>query len=189
MATRVGAVVVHDDASFDGTAETARQWAGRHLDVPVTVVEGGTSVGSSANLLAAFGWATSRGLRIAVTVAADGSSTPELVANVLRPLVHGAADVVLAPVGRRPPAAPPVAVRRIMTTRWNRSTGLHLVDWFSTVRGYRLDRLGVDRLAHLADHPHLEVALVRLAAARRLRVVQPQLTRRRRAAERSTTRG
>ena len=187
LVSRVGAVVVHDDASFDATTEIARRWALRHLDVGVTVVDGDTTGGRSANLLAAFACAAQRGLRIAVTIPADGSSAPELIASVLRPLVHGAADLVLAPAARRPTAPPTLPVRRVLTNRWNRSAGLHLADWFTTVRGYRLDRLGIERVAHLDNHPQIEAALVRVAAHHGLRVLQPARTPRRHESERSST--
>ena len=174
ISRRAGALIVRDDASFDSTADVARRWAARHLDLGALVIEDDTARGQAANTINACRDAAALGLRIAVILPVDASAPPERLGMVLRPLLEGRADVIVAPAPR-PVAHPNAATRRLLAIRWNMATGLRIDDWHNQFRGYRLDRLGIDHLERVAagtDHP---AAVLRMAAARGLRVQQSRL--------------
>ena len=138
------------------------------------MIEDDTARGQVANTINACRDAAALGLRIAVILPVDVAAPPERLGLVLRPLLEGRADVVVAPA-RRAVAHPSAVTRRLLAIRWNMATGLRLDDWHNQFRGYRLDRLGIDHLEQVpagTDHP---AVVLRMAAARGLRVQQARL--------------
>ena len=120
ISRRAGALIVRDDASFDSTADVARRWAARHLDLGALVIEDDTARGQAANTINACRDAA-RGTAHRRDPARRRLRTAERLGMVLRPLLEGRADVIVAPAPR-PVTHPNAATRRPLTIRrtWRR---------------------------------------------------------------------
>jgi glycosyltransferase involved in cell wall biosynthesis len=91
---RIAEVIVLDDASHDDTVQYGQSWAERH-DTPQTLVIRHTkNLGYGGNQKAAYNLAIERGLDIVVLLHGDGQYAPELLPEMVDPLVRGECDAV-----------------------------------------------------------------------------------------------
>ena len=120
-------------------------------DLPLTVVRQPRNLGYGGNQKFGYRWAMEQGLDVVVLLHGDGQYAPELLADMVAPIVAGDAEVVLgsrmlergaARKGGMP--AYKLIGNRILTRFQNAMTGLSLSEWHS---GYRA--FSVAALAHV----------------------------------------
>lgn len=158
VATQVGAILVSDDASADGTVDAALRWAGRHPHVPVEVVRQPRNLGYGGNQKFCYRWATGRGFAHAVMIHGDGQYAPELVLSMVEPLLDGRARVVfgsrmIAPGAARRGGMPRYkwVGNRLLTSFQNAVVGLRLSEWHTGYRAYTLSALAELDLDAMSD--------------------------------------
>jgi glycosyltransferase involved in cell wall biosynthesis len=158
IARSVGAVLVSDDHSGDRTAVIAEEWAKVHPAVPVTVVAQPQNLGYGGNQKFCYRWAITRGFEQAIMVHGDGQYAPELVAEMVRPLLAGGSAAVfgsrmLRPGGARRGGMPAYKYvgNKVLTRLQNLVTGLRLSEWHSGYRAYDLAVVGSMPLDTMSD--------------------------------------
>ena len=143
----VDQILVCDDASADGTHEVGLRYQARG-DLPLSIVRHDRNLGYGGNQKSGYRWAIDHGLDIVVLLHGDGQYAPEVIEDVVAPLVEGRADAVLGSRMLTPGAARAggmplykFAGNRILTTMQNTLVGLDLSEWHSGYRAYRTDAL------------------------------------------------
>ena len=143
----VDQILVCDDASVDGTHEVGLKYQARG-DLPLSVVRHDRNLGYGGNQKSGYRWAIAHGLDIVVLLHGDGQYAPEVIEDVVAPLIDGRADAVLGSRmmtrGAARSGGMPLykfAGNRILTTMQNALVGLNLSEWHSGYRAYRTDAL------------------------------------------------
>src|SRR4029079_8049743 len=91
---RITEVIILDDASHDDTVIYGQTWAQRH-DTPKTIVIRHTkNLGYGGNQKAAYAVAIEHGLDIVVLLHGDGQYAPEMLPEMVAPLIDGRAEAV-----------------------------------------------------------------------------------------------
>lgn len=145
-------VVVVDDGSRDGTAETARA-------VGATVVRHVINRGQGAALQSGITYALNQGAEVIVTFDADGQHRPEDIEGLIRPIVEGRVDIALGSrfLGGRakiPWARAALLFAAVSFTRL--TSGVRLTDTHNGLRAFSrraaqcLD-IQLDRMAHASE--------------------------------------
>ncbi len=144
----IDVVLVSDDHSTDRTYEAALEYHRRHDAFPLAVVRQRRNLGYGGNQKFGYRWLATRGCDVAVLLHGDGQYAPEVLPDVVAPLVDGRAEVVLGsrmlvPGGAREGGMPlyKYVGNKILTRFQNRVSGLLLSEWHSGYRGFRLDAL------------------------------------------------
>lgn len=140
-------ILVCDDASGDDTYEVAVDFKSR-ATWPLTVVRHQRNLGYGGNQKAGYAWAMEHGLDIVVLLHGDGQYAPEVIEDVVAPLLDGRADAsfgsrMLVKGDARRGGMPfyKFLGNRILSTVQNRMTGLRLSEWHSGYRAYRVAAL------------------------------------------------
>ena len=144
---RVSEVLVCDDASSDSTYSIGKEYQSE-TSLPLTVVRRPQNLGYGGNQKAAYKTAIEHGLDIVVLLHADGQYAPEVIEDLVNPLVAGRCDAVFgsrmlqkgaARIGGMPLYK--YVGNRILSRFSNAITGLELSEWHSGYRAYRVDAL------------------------------------------------
>jgi glycosyltransferase involved in cell wall biosynthesis len=158
IARSVGAVLVSDDHSSDRTAAIAEEWGKAHPAVPLTVVAQSQNLGYGGNQKFCYRWAITRGFEQAIMVHGDGQYAPELVAEMVRPLLAGSSAAVfgsrmLSRGGARRGGMPTYKYvgNKVLTRFQNVVTGLRLSEWHSGYRAYDLATVASMPLDKMSD--------------------------------------
>lgn len=140
-------VLVCDDASVDRTYEVAVEFQSGS-SIPLTVVKHPANLGYGGNQKIGYTWALQHGLDVVVLLHGDGQYAPEVIEDLVEPLVLGDADAVFGSRMMKPGAARDggmplykFAGNKVLTTLQNRLAGLNLTEWHSGYRAYRVDAL------------------------------------------------
>ena len=140
-------VLVCDDASSDATHSVGLAYQSRS-DLPLTVIRHDRNLGYGGNQKSGYRWAINNGLDIVVLLHGDGQYAPEVIEDVVAPLIDGHADAVFgsrmlnrgaARAGGMPLYK--LVGNRVLTKIQNTLTGLDLSEWHSGYRAYRTDAL------------------------------------------------
>jgi glycosyltransferase involved in cell wall biosynthesis len=148
----VDEVVVVDDGSTDATAELARE-------LGVRVVWHPHNAGYGANQRTCYLDVLQRDAEVVVMLHPDGQYEPELIPDLIRPILAGEADLVLGSRMAVPGAARAngmprykIAANRVLTAIENRVMGTELTDLHTGYRAYsRRLLLGVPFLRNATD--------------------------------------
>jgi glycosyltransferase involved in cell wall biosynthesis len=145
---RLESVLVCDDHSDDDTHEVALRYQQSQPEFPLVVHRREVNLGYGGNQKEAYRWAIDQELDIVVLLHGDGQYAPESMDDLLAPVVAGDCDVVLGSRMLVPGAARNGGMpmykyvgNRILTTTENHVVGLHLSEWHSGYRAYRVDAL------------------------------------------------
>jgi glycosyltransferase involved in cell wall biosynthesis len=145
----VEVVLVSDDHSTDTTFEAALEYQRANDQLPVTVVRHRRNLGYGGNQKFGYRWLIENEIDIAVLLHGDGQYAPEVLPEMLAPLLEGRADVVLgsrmltsggALAGGMPPYK--YIGNKVLTRFQNRVSGLTLSEWHSGYRAFSLAALG-----------------------------------------------
>ena len=141
-------VLVQDDHSSDDTIRVAREYLEAATELNLTVVRHDRNLGYGGNQKAGYHYALDHGWDIVVLLHGDGQYAPEVMPDLIAPIVKGDADAVfgsrmLTPGGARRGGMPlyKFVGNRILSTTQNALTGLRLSEWHSGYRAYRVSAL------------------------------------------------
>lgn len=151
-------IIILDDASHDDTFALGQSWAGQ-ADAPKTVIVRHTkNLGYGGNQKAAYALAKQRGLDIVVLLHADGQYAPEMLPDMVAPIVRGECEAVFGSrmivKGAAKAGGMPLYKRlgnKILTTVENRALGTDLSEFHSGYRAYSLRTLEELPLEHNTD--------------------------------------
>ncbi len=148
MRRELAEVLVQDDHSTDDTFAVATDYLQRGTDLQLTVVRHPQNLGYGGNQKAGYTYAINHGWDVVVLLHGDGQYAPEVMHEMIAPIVEGEADAVfgsrmMTPGGARRGGMPRYKYvgNRILTTAQNALTGLRLSEWHSGYRAYRVSAL------------------------------------------------
>jgi 2-polyprenyl-3-methyl-5-hydroxy-6-metoxy-1,4-benzoquinol methylase len=144
----VDELFILDDASGDRTYDLARAWAAANTHFKTVVIRHSKNLGYGGNQKAAYRIAAERSIDVVVLLHADGQYAPEILGDMLGPLLEGTADAVFgsrmmqkgaARAGKMPLYKR--AGNRILTWIENRLLGTSLTEFHSGYRAYSVPLL------------------------------------------------
>jgi glycosyltransferase involved in cell wall biosynthesis len=148
-------VLVFDDHSQDSTYLVGLGYQQLTTDLPVTIIRHPRNLGYGGNQKAAYRLASEHGLDLVVLLHGDGQYAPELLPDMVAPLVRGEADAVFGSRmmigGAARQGGMPLYKylgNRVLTSFENRMLGVALSEFHSGYRAYRvsvLDELPLER--------------------------------------------
>jgi glycosyltransferase involved in cell wall biosynthesis len=156
---RIAEVIISDDASHDDTVAAAgHSWTAR-VDTPKTLVIRHTkNLGYGGNQKAGYALAMERGLDIVVLLHGDGQYAPELLPDMVAPLIRGECDAVLGSRMMTKGAARrggmplyKLVGNKILTRIENRMLRTNLTEFHSGYRAYSVAALRDVPLRHNSD--------------------------------------
>src|SRR4051812_45052522 len=140
---RVEEVVVFDDASHDESYDAALEYKRRHGIEKLKVLRNRQNRGYGGNQKRGYQYCLHRGFDVVVLLHGDGQYAPEILWQIVGPVVEGEADVVLG--SRMMPGCDARAGgmprykyfgNRVLTAVQRRLTGLRLSEFHSGYRAY-----------------------------------------------------
>lgn len=159
-------VLVCDDASSDDTYQVGLEYK-TASDLPLTLVRHPENLGYGGNQKAGYRWAIEHGLDVVVLLHGDGQYAPEVIGDIVAPVVSGVADVVLGSrmmtKGTALAGGMPVykyVGNRILTRFQNAIAGLSLTEWHSGYRAYRVDALRDVDFESYTDVFHFDTQII-----------------------------
>jgi glycosyltransferase involved in cell wall biosynthesis len=167
VAGTVPFVLVADDESADDTAEVARAWVASSGRDEIEVVRHPKNLGYGHNQVHTFRWAIEHRLDVVALLHGDAQYPPELVPDLVAPiladetdgcfgsrmLVRGDARRGHMPIERR-------IGNRLLSTTQNVITGVHLSEWHSGFRAFRVATLAKIDLERVPPAFDVDTAMV-----------------------------
>jgi 2-polyprenyl-3-methyl-5-hydroxy-6-metoxy-1,4-benzoquinol methylase len=161
-------VVVFDDASSDFTYELGVGYkATAQLD-KLTIVRNRENLGYGGNQREGYRYFMERGFDVVVLLHGDGQYAPEVLPQIYGPLVAGEADAVFGsrmmkdfggPLKGGMPLYKWVG-NRILTWMENWALGMHLTEFHSGYRAYRLDCLRQIDMSKMTEDFHFDTEII-----------------------------
>lgn len=171
-------VIISDDASTDGTAALARQWAAT-ADHEVIVLQQPINLGYGGNQKAVYREAVARDADVVVLVHGDGQYPAEMAVDLASPLLRGEAAAaygsrLLRPGGARAGGMPWIRLiaNRTLSTYLNLTSGTTMSEWFSGFRAYRTEALVSIDYERLPDGFDFDSQVTLELIGRNLRIVE-----------------
>jgi 2-polyprenyl-3-methyl-5-hydroxy-6-metoxy-1,4-benzoquinol methylase len=145
---RISDVFVCDDASDDGTYLVGLGYRQLSDDLPITVIRHTRNLGYGGNQKAGYQLATEHDLDIVVLLHGDGQYAPELIPQMVEPLIRGECDAVFGSRMMQKGAARDGGMplykyfgNRVLTSLENRALGSGLSEFHSGYRAYNVHTL------------------------------------------------
>jgi glycosyltransferase involved in cell wall biosynthesis len=145
--SRITKVLVSDDHSPDETFNVGVEYL-RQTNLPIEVVHQSRNLGYGGNQKAGYHWAIANDLDVVVMLHGDGQYAPEMLPQMVAPIVEGDADAVFGSRMIEPGAARDggmplykFAGNKALTKVQNSLTGATLSEWHSGYRAYRVGAL------------------------------------------------
>ena len=172
-------VLVQDDHSTDLTHLVAEGYSQQQGHLNLTVVRHPENLGYGGNQKAGYTYAINHGWDVVVLLHGDGQYAPEIMGELIRPIVEGDADAVfgsrMMEKGRAREGGMPLykyVGNRILTTFQNSLTGLGLSEWHSGYRAYRVSALAELPFVGNSDGFDFDTEIILQLAAAKKRIVE-----------------
>jgi 2-polyprenyl-3-methyl-5-hydroxy-6-metoxy-1,4-benzoquinol methylase len=162
----IDVVLVSDDFSTDHTYQVGVAYQREHGRLPITVVRQPRNLGYGGNQKFGYRWLIDNGVDVAVLLHGDGQYAPELMPEMVAPIVDGHADVV---IGSRMLTKGALAGgmplykyvgNKVLTRFQNRVSGLHLSEWHSGYRAFSLPQLARIPFEENSDGFHFDTEVL-----------------------------
>lgn len=172
-------IFVFDNASPDETHLVAQEWKKKTGLEKLTVFRNSTNKGYGGNQKLGYDYAIKKGYDIVVMLHSDGQYAPEMLPEILAPLIDDQADAVfgsrmLIKGAARRGGMPLYKYigNKVLTTFENLATGAHLSEWHSGYRAYSTKSLSsINFLANTDDY-HFDSEIIIQFADRGLKIVE-----------------
>ena len=172
-------VLVQDDHSTDLTHLVAQGYSQQQGHLNLTVVRHPENLGYGGNQKAGYTYAINHGWDVVVLLHGDGQYAPEIMGELIRPIVEGDADAVfgsrMMEKGRAREVGMPLykyVGNRILTTVQNSLTGLGLSEWHSGYRAYRVSALAELPFVGNSDGFDFDTEIILQLAAAKKNIVE-----------------
>ncbi len=172
-------VLVHDDHSTDDTHGVAQEYHGSNPRFHLTVVRHPQNLGYGGNQKAGYTYAINHGWDVVVLLHGDGQYAPEIMGEIIDPIVNGDADAVFGSRmmhrGEALKGGMPMykyVGNRILTTTQNSLTGLRLSEWHSGYRAYRVSALAQLPFVSNSDAFDFDTEIILQLADARMKIVE-----------------
>jgi 2-polyprenyl-3-methyl-5-hydroxy-6-metoxy-1,4-benzoquinol methylase len=172
-------VLVRDDHSTDETHEVASTYLQRESHLNLSVVRHEQNLGYGGNQKAGYLYALDHGWDVVVLLHGDGQYAPEIMGDIIDPIVHGDADAVfgsrMMQPGRARKGGMPLYKylgNRILSTTQNALTGLELSEWHSGYRAYRVSALADLPFLANSDGFDFDTEIILQLAAAKKKIVE-----------------
>ena len=176
---RISELIVADDASGDDTYGVGKHWQSLNPLLPTTVVRHLENRGYGGNQKSGYQMAISRGLDIIVLLHADGQYAPEILPEIVAPIVDGEADAVfgsrmMVPGSARAGGMPlyKYVGNRILTASENRILGTSLSEFHSGYRAYSVAALAEIPFEENTDDFDFDTQIIIQLVAAEKRIVE-----------------
>ena len=140
-------MIICDDASTDLTHEIGLDYQ-RQSELPITVIRHPENLGYGGNQKYGYDWAIRNRIDFVVLLHGDGQYAPEFLPQMLQPLLDNEADVVfgsrMMTHGSARHGGMPLykfVGNKLLTKLQNILAGIHLSEWHSGYRAYRVSSL------------------------------------------------
>jgi 2-polyprenyl-3-methyl-5-hydroxy-6-metoxy-1,4-benzoquinol methylase len=164
---RINEIIILDDASRDDTFDQGCTWANGPGASKTTVVRHTKNLGYGGSQKAAYRLAIQRGLDIVALLHGDGQYAPELLPEMVAPLVRGECDAVFGSRMMRKGAGRRGGVplhkwvgNRILTRVENGMVGTRLTEFHSGYRAYSVRALTEIPFEHNTDGFNFDTQIV-----------------------------
>lgn len=172
-------VLVRDDHSTDETHSVASAYLQRESHLNLTVIRHEENLGYGGNQKAGYLYALDHGWDVVVLLHGDGQYAPEIMGDIIEPIVHGDADAVfgsrMMERGRAREGGMPIykyVGNRILSTTQNALTGLELSEWHSGYRAYRVSALADLPFIANSDGFDFDTEIILQLAAAKKKIVE-----------------
>ncbi|CAN5544485.1 hypothetical protein BH10ACT2_BH10ACT2_23590 [soil metagenome] len=172
-------VLVHDDHSTDDTTNVAREYQDSNDRFHLTIVRHPNNLGYGGNQKAGYAYAINHGWDVVVLLHGDGQYAPEIMNELIEPIVNGSADAVfgsrMMERGRAREGGMPLykyVGNRILSRTQNALTGLRLSEWHSGYRAYRVSALAQLPFVGNSDGFDFDTEIILQLAAARMNIVE-----------------
>lgn len=177
---RTSEIVVVDNASSDDTSGAAHRTAkelGLGDRLTFTVIRNAQNLGYGGSQKVAYAHCIARRHDIVVMLHADGQYAPELLADIVAPIVGGQADMSFGSRLAGDPLAGNMPLHRFLGNKFlsglaNLLLGWKLTEFHSGYRAYRCDALARLPLERNAGYYHFDVEILIQCKVFGLRVVE-----------------
>jgi 2-polyprenyl-3-methyl-5-hydroxy-6-metoxy-1,4-benzoquinol methylase len=162
----IDVVLVSDDFSTDNTYEVGIAYQRENAGLPITLVRQRRNLGYGGNQKFGYRWLIDHAVDVAVLLHGDGQYAPELLPELVAPILRGEADVVLGSrMLKRGALAGGMPLykyvgNKILTRFQNRVSGLHLSEWHSGYRAFSLASLAKIPFEENADGFHFDTEVL-----------------------------
>ncbi len=159
-------VLVSDDFSTDETYEVGVAYQRENGHLPVTVVRQRRNLGYGGNQKFGYRWLIDHGVDVAVLLHGDGQYAPELLPEIVAPIVEGRAEVVIGSRMLREGALAggmplyKYVGNKVLTAFQNRVSGLRLSEWHSGYRAFSLAQLARIPFEENSDGFHFDTEVL-----------------------------
>jgi len=175
---RVEEVVITDNASQDASYDLALAYKqSRGLEKKITVLRNPKNRGYGGNQKRGYQYAVARGFDVVVLLHGDGQYAPEILAQIIDPVVNGEVDMVMgsrmaAGCDPRGGGMPLYKYYGNRITSWlqNRLTGMGMTEFHSGYRAYSCHALRRLPLVQTTDNWHFDTQILLELHARRFRL-------------------
>ncbi|MEQ1699680.1 MAG: bifunctional glycosyltransferase/class I SAM-dependent methyltransferase [Ilumatobacteraceae bacterium] len=172
-------VLVQDDHSTDDTHGVAQEYEGTNERFHLTVVRHPQNLGYGGNQKAGYTYAINHGWDVVVLLHGDGQYAPEIMGDIIAPIIEGDADAVFGSRmmhrGDARKGGMPLykyVGNRILTTTQNTLTGLQLSEWHSGYRAYRVSALAQLPFIGNTDDFDFDTEIILQLAAAKMKIVE-----------------
>ena len=172
-------ILVCDDASSDDTYQVGMRVKQSCPDLPLEVIRRPVNLGYGGNQKAGYRWMIDRGLDVVVLLHGDGQYAPEFLAQMVKPILEGRADVVFGSRMLERGAALRGGMpkykflgNKILSYLQNRIAGVHLSEWHSGYRAYSVASLAQVGFELNADYYDFDTQIILQMIASQQRILE-----------------
>jgi len=172
-------IMIFDNASPDNTNLVAEDWKMKAGLEKLSIFRNQTNTGYGGNQKLGYEYAINKGYDIVVMVHADGQYAPEMLPEILEPLINEKADAVFGSRMLTKGAARKGGIplykfvgNKVLTFFENLATGAHLSEWHSGYRAFTTSALKKVNFQKNTGDYHFDSEIIIQFVDRGLKIVE-----------------
>ncbi len=171
----VGEILVVDNASQDGTSEVALDWKQRPGFEKIQVIRNSKNLGYGGSQKLAYRYSIDKGYQVVAMLHGDAQYAPELVQNLIQPILKNKADMIFGSrMAGHPLKGGMPLVRflgnRFLTSMQNLFLGAKLTEYHSGYRVFSVSALARLDFNRLSSDYHFDTEIIILLLNKGLRI-------------------
>lgn len=175
-----GLILVVDNCSSDNTSQVAETYKATHQLANLEVIRNSQNLGYGGSQKVGYQRAIERGLKYVAMVHADGQYAPEMLGEMVEPILAGKADLVFGSRIQGNPLKGGMPIHRFLGNRGltcfqNILLGSHLSEFHSGYRIYSTEALKSLPFMRLANDYHFDTEIIILMIDRGFRITEKKI--------------